>query len=112
MRVQLAEVDVTGPVVRANPRLYPPIAGANVMRMTAIQAQTERTRQDRSAGCAEKHYRRDRTRRLRGLIRPVPAARPTAEATLQVERLAQQTDSGDFYVSRHATWGMSAGVRE
>jgi hypothetical protein len=40
------------------------------MRMTAIHAQTERKRQDRSARGAEKHRCRDRTRRFRGLIRP------------------------------------------
>jgi hypothetical protein len=51
------------------------------MRMTAIRAQTERKRQDRSARCAEKHRRRARTRRLRGLIRPVPAPRPVAGDT-------------------------------
>ena len=43
------------------------------MRMTAIHAQTERTRQDKSARCAEKHHRQPRTRRLPGLIRPVSA---------------------------------------
>jgi hypothetical protein len=49
------------------------------MRMTAIHAQTERKRQDRSVRCAEKHRRRARTRRLRGLIRPVPAACATED---------------------------------
>jgi hypothetical protein len=49
------------------------------MRMTAIQVQTERKRQDRSARCAEKRRCRARTRRLRGLIRPVPAACATAD---------------------------------
>ena len=47
--------------------------------MTAIHAQTERKRQDRSVRCAEKHRRRARTRRLRGLIRPVPAACATED---------------------------------
>jgi hypothetical protein len=50
------------------------------MRMTAIHAQTERKRQDRSARCAEKHRCRDRTRRFRGLIRSVSAACATAGA--------------------------------
>ena len=49
-------------------------------RMTAILAQTERKRQDRSVRCAEKHRRRARTRRLRGLIHSVPAACATKAA--------------------------------
>ena len=48
------------------------------MCMTAIHAQTERKRQDRSARCAEKHRFRARTQRFRGLIRPVSAACATA----------------------------------
>ena len=64
-----------------HPRRHTPIASASVMHMTAIHAQTERKRQDRSARCAEKHHRRARTRRLRGLIRSVPAAGPAAGPT-------------------------------
>lgn len=44
-----------------------------------MYVQTERKRQDRSARCAEKHCLRDRTRRLRGLIRPVSAPCATAD---------------------------------
>jgi|GEM_PF-1881647 len=57
------------------------------MRMTAIHVQTERKRQDRSARCAEKHYRRARTQRLSGLIGPVSAARVTVEAAWRKKRL-------------------------
>ena len=62
------------------PRRDPPIASAIAMHMTAILAQTEQKRQDRSVRCAEKHRRRARTRRLRRLIRPVPAACATKDA--------------------------------
>ncbi len=75
--------------------------------MTAIHAQTERKRQDRSVGRAEKHRRRARTRQLRGLIPTVPAARPAAEAAQGENMLVQRLDSGDLHVKRHATWGMS-----
>jgi len=61
-------------------RRDPPIASATAMRMTKILTETERKRQDKSVRCAEKHRRRARTLWLRRLIRPVPAARPTAEA--------------------------------
>ena len=50
------------------------------MRMTAIHAQTERKRQDRSARRAEKRRRPDTTRRLRRPIRPDPAVCVTAGA--------------------------------
>ncbi len=51
------------------------------MCMTAIHAQTERKLQERFARCAEKHHRRARTRRLRGLTRSVPAvARAAGDA--------------------------------
>lgn len=58
------------------------------MRLTATHAQTERKRQDRSARCAEKHRRRARKQRLRGLIRPVSAACATAGAAQGGERLS------------------------
>ena len=45
----------------------------NFMRVIVIHAQTERTRQDRSARSADKHLRRVRTWWLRGQIRVVPA---------------------------------------
>ena len=56
--------------------------------MTAIHAKTERKRQDRSADCAKKHRRRDTTRRLRGLIRPVPTTCATTDATRDEKRLS------------------------
>ena len=63
------------------------------MRLTAVHAQTERKRQDRSARCAEKHRRRARKQRLRGLIRPVSAACATAGAAQGGKRLS----SGRFW---------------
>ena len=45
-----------------HPRHHPPIASPTTMRMTAIQAQAERKRQDKSVHCAEKHRRRARPR--------------------------------------------------
>jgi hypothetical protein len=78
--------------------------------MTAIHAQTERKRQDRSVGRAEKHRRRARTRQLRGLIPTVPAARPAAEAAQGENMLVQRLDSDNLHVKRHATWGMSVEI--
>lgn len=59
------------------------------MRMTAIDAQTERKRRDRSARCAENPRCRDRTRRFRGLIRPVSTACATAGAPQGEKRLSR-----------------------
>ena len=70
--------------------------------MTAIEAETERNRLNRSARCAEKHPRRARTRQLRGLIPTVPAARPTAEAAQGGTMLVQRLDSGDIHLSHNA----------
>jgi hypothetical protein len=53
-----------------HPYCYPPPSSASVMLITAIQAQTEQKRQDKSARCAEKHRHRARTWRLRRLIHP------------------------------------------
>ena len=66
----------------------PPIASTSVMRVTAIHAQTERKRQDKSVRCAEKHRRRAKTGRPRGPIRPVPTARATADAGRGAKRLS------------------------
>lgn len=63
-----------------HPRRYPPITSATVMRVTAIQAEIERKRQDRSVRHTEKRRRRDRKRGVRGLIRPSSAACATAGA--------------------------------
>ena len=54
--------------------------GLLVMRMTAIHAQTERKRQDRSAHSAEKHRRRAKTPQGRCLIRLVPGVCATSDA--------------------------------
>ncbi|WP_281017594.1 MULTISPECIES: hypothetical protein [unclassified Minwuia] len=66
------------------------------MHMTAIQAETERNRLDRSARCAEKHHRRARTRRLRGLIRSVSAAGPAAGAAQDGKCLSSRQNSATF----------------
>ena len=71
-----------------HPRRHPPIASASAMRMTAIHAQTERKRQDRSARCAENHHRRDTTRRLRGPICPAPQACAFANTSQGEKRLS------------------------
>lgn len=63
-----------------HPRCHPPITSATAMRVTAIHGETERNRLDGSARCAEKRRRRARSRQLRGLIRPVPAARAAKDA--------------------------------
>ena len=63
-----------------HPRRDPPIASATAMRVTAVHAQTERKRQDKSARSAEKRWCHARKRRLPGLIRPIPAACATADA--------------------------------
>ena len=74
---QLAEVAVTGPMVRAILRRHPPIASATAMRMTAIRTQIKRKRQDRSVRHAEKRRRRamdarftGRSAQLRAFARP------------------------------------------
>ena len=90
-----------------HPRRDPPPSSASVMRMTAIHAQTERIRQDRSARRAEKHHRQARSWRLRALIPTVPAARPATETAQGGKMLVQRPDSGDLHVSCNATWGMS-----
>jgi hypothetical protein len=76
-----------------------PIAGASVMCMTAIHVQTERRRQDRSARRAGKHHRRARTRRLRGLARPVPGVCTTEDADRGEKRLSGRADLGNFHVT-------------
>ena len=58
----------------------PPSSSATVMRVTEIQAEPDQKRQDRSARHAEIRGPWARTPRLRGPIRPVPAAGATADA--------------------------------
>jgi hypothetical protein len=86
---QLAEVAVTGPMVRAILAAIRRLRAPPLMRMTAIRTQTERKRQDRSIRCAEKHRRWARTQRLRGLIRPVTAACATPDAAWGKKRLSR-----------------------
>lgn len=63
-----------------HPCRHPPIASATAIRMTTLRTQAGRKRRDRSAYCAEKHRRRDRTRRFCGLIRPAQEASAIADA--------------------------------
>lgn len=69
-------------------RCHPPPSSASIMRVTAIWTQTERKRQGRSTCRAEKRRRLARTRRLLGLIRPVPEACATADAARGEKRLS------------------------
>lgn len=83
------------------------------MHMTAIQAETERNRLNRSVRCAEKHRRRARTPRLRSLIRPVPAPRSVTGDTqggkylysgwIQAIFTSAATPLGEFLIKR--PWG-------
>ncbi len=57
------------------------------MRMTAIHAQTERKRLDRSVRCAENRRRQANTLRIRGPIHPVPAVCATAHGAQGEKRL-------------------------
>ena len=75
--------------------------------MTAIHAQTERKRQDRSVGRAEKHRRRSRTVPLRGLIRPVFAACAASDAAQGAKRLSGGRIQATLASEGTATWGMS-----
>ena len=68
-----------------HPRRDSSIASATAMCVTAIDAQTERNRQDRSARRAEKHRPWAKTQRLPGPIHPVPAVCATAD-TAQGEK--------------------------
>jgi hypothetical protein len=57
------------------------------MHMTAIQAETERNRLDRSARCAEKRHRRAGMQRVCGPIRPTWDVRATTDAARGGKRL-------------------------
>jgi hypothetical protein len=70
-----------------HPRRHPPIASATVMRMTVIQAETERKRQDRSARCAEKHRPWARMLRVYGPFRPTSGVCATTDAARGGKRL-------------------------
>jgi len=77
------------------------------MRMIAINAQTERKQQDRSARCAEKRRRQASTLRIRGPIHPVPDVCATAHGAQGEKTIDQRAKSGDLDVRRQANWGMS-----
>ncbi len=79
-----------------HPGRHPPIASASVMQMTATHAQLEGKRQDKSARCDEKHHRRDTTRRLRGLMGPIPAACVTAHGAQGKKRLFYSRNQAIF----------------
>ena len=94
-----------------HPRRDPPIASATAMRVTAVHAQTERKRQDKSARRAEKHRRRAGMLRVYGPIHPTSGVCATTDAVRGGKTLDQVAQSGDLNVKRPATWGMSAGRR-
>ena len=77
---QLAEVAVTGAMVRTILSAILPPLSASVMRVTAIQVQNQQKRHKRSVRRAEYRRRPAKTPRGRRLIRPTPAARETADA--------------------------------
>ena len=68
-------------------RRDPPIASATAVRVTAIRAQTQRKRLDRSAHRAEKRRCREKTLRVRGPIRPAPGVCATADTAQGEKRL-------------------------
>jgi hypothetical protein len=78
------------------------------MRVTAIQAKTERKRQDKSARCAEKRRRRAGMLRVYGPIRPTSSACATTDPAWGKKTLDQLAQSEDVDVRRQATLGMSA----
>ena len=70
-----------------HPRRDPPPSSASAMHMTAIQAETERNRLNRSARCAEKHRRRAGMLRVCGPIRPTSDVLATTDAARGGKRL-------------------------
>ena len=78
------------------------------MRVTEVQAKTERKRQDKSARCAEKRRRRAGMLRVYGPIHPTSGVCATTDAVRGGKTLDQVAQSGDLNVKRQATWGMSA----
>ena len=89
---QLAEVAVTGTMVRAILRRDPTLASAAVMRVTATLTQTARMQQDRSARRAEKWGPQSWMRRIRSLIRTVPAASTAVCASMAAKCLIYAPD--------------------
>lgn len=68
-----------GPDGARHPCRDPATASATAMRVTAIPAQTERNRQDRSVRRAEKQGRRAGMTRVHNLIRPTSGVSATAD---------------------------------
>ena len=66
------------------------------MRVTAIQAKTERKRQDKSARCAEKHRRRAGMLRVYGPIRPTSGVCATTDAARGGKRLTSWRSQAIF----------------
>jgi hypothetical protein len=93
---QLAEVAVTGPIVRAILSAIHRLRAPPLCALTTIRAQTERKRQDRSVRGAEKHRPRANTQRLPGLICSVPAACATADACRGEKCLSSGQDQAIF----------------
>ena len=83
-------------------------SSAPVMRMTAIHAQTERQRQDRSARCAEKHRCRAQNTAASRSDPPCSNSLRDQRRRLGRKMLAQRAKSGVLHVSQNATWGMLA----
>jgi hypothetical protein len=79
--------------------------------MTAIQAKTERKRQDNSAQGAEKRRSWANTPRQPGRIRSVPAACAIEDAGWTEKGLSSGQNQADLHLSQHATWGMSVEER-
>ena len=70
------------------------------MRVTAIQTQSERKRQDRSVRCAEKRRCRAGMPRGRGLIRPHSSVPATADAARGEKHLFDGQVQASFLASR------------
>ena len=66
------------------------------MRVTAIQAKTERKRQDKSARCAEKHRRRAGMLRVYGPIRPTSGVCATTDPARGGKRLTSWRSQAIF----------------
>jgi hypothetical protein len=95
---QLAEVAVTGPMVRAI--------------FTVIRAQGERKRQDKSIRYAEKHRHRAGMLRVYGPIHPTSGVCATTDAVQGGKTLDQMAQSGDLNVRRQANWGISVHMKK
>jgi hypothetical protein len=104
---QLAEVAVTGPMVRAHPDCDPPPSSAAVMCLTAILTASERKRQDRSVHHAEERRRRAKMMRVCRPTCPNSILLIHANAAQGPKTLDQHAKSSDHDLKQQATWGMS-----